>query len=295
MSTLHSKTVVITDFDNTLYDWFEVWHESFSALVADVIKITGLERQQLLSEIKKVHEKHGTTEYSWLLEELPSLRKLYSQEQIKTVFDSSIHAFRSARKQSLKLYPGVLPTLLSLTERGVMIASYTESLAYPTVYRMKALKLDGLISYLYSSPDHDNPKNINVQNERMYSEEYYKLDSTVHRNTVKGTKKPNAQVLLGIVKDIGAHIDECVYIGDSLSRDVAMANDAGICSVFAKYGEAHNDNRYKLLEEVTHWTGDEVQKLQTNTQQIEPKIVLENSFDEILNHFVFNKFEGEKS
>ena len=34
--------LLVTDLDNTLYDWFDIWHSSFSALLEEVARISGL-------------------------------------------------------------------------------------------------------------------------------------------------------------------------------------------------------------------------------------------------------------
>ena len=69
------KTVLITDLDNTLFDWFETWYNSFNAMLESVVDISGISRETLIPEIKAIHQKHGTAEYAFLLEEIPSLKK----------------------------------------------------------------------------------------------------------------------------------------------------------------------------------------------------------------------------
>ena len=68
------KTVLITDLDNTLFDWFEMWHNSFMAMLDQIAKISGISTEALKPEIKKVHQRHGTSEYAFLIEELAPLK-----------------------------------------------------------------------------------------------------------------------------------------------------------------------------------------------------------------------------
>ena len=56
------KTTLITDFDNTLYDWFRVWYESFTAMLAEIKRISGLSDDVLLPEIRKLHQQYRTSE-----------------------------------------------------------------------------------------------------------------------------------------------------------------------------------------------------------------------------------------
>nr|WP_291578161.1 HAD-IA family hydrolase [Bradyrhizobium sp.] len=89
------------------------------------------------------------------------------------------------------------------------------------------------------------------------------MKHTKSEHTPKGSKKPNPAVLNAIVSGLGLQKAECVYVGDNLMKDVAMAIDCGIEDVWAKYGQAHKRPEYKLLVDVTHWTAEEVAREMT--------------------------------
>jgi phosphoglycolate phosphatase len=57
------KTALITDLDNTLFDWVELWLNSFSSMLDSIVDISGIPKEQLIPEIRDVHRKHGTSEY----------------------------------------------------------------------------------------------------------------------------------------------------------------------------------------------------------------------------------------
>src|SRR5260370_22677081 len=135
------RTTLITDFDNPLYDWFHVWYQSFSAMVLEIQRISGISEATLIPQIRAIHQKHHTSEYAFLIEELPCLRGKFPDQDLRLVFDEAIHAYRKARKTTLALYDGVTETLLKLKLRGVLIIIYTESLAYYTHDRIRRLGL----------------------------------------------------------------------------------------------------------------------------------------------------------
>jgi len=130
------KTVLITDLDNTLFDWVQLWHDCFVAMMDEVEKISGVPFQQLKPEIRKIHQKHGTSEYSFLLEEMPTLRKKFVNQQLREVFRPAIEAYGSVRRQNLRLYPTVGETLLKIKGAGAVIVGYTESMAFYSNYRV---------------------------------------------------------------------------------------------------------------------------------------------------------------
>lgn len=289
-------SVVITDLDNTLFDWVEIWGRSFTALVDELVRLSGVDREVLLDEIAQIHQSHGTSEYAFLVEELPSLRAMHPDGDLAAIYDSAIHAHRSARKKSERLYPGVLATLKALKEQGVKVVGYTESMAYYASRRVRVLKLDGLLDLLYSPPDHDLPRNLTPEQVRKYPPGYYDLAITEHRHTPKGELKPNPGILLKIIEEIGATPEQCLYVGDNLMKDVAMANDAGVLGVHAEYGKAQHLEVYNLLRRVTHWSPGQVQQEKTVIEQksISAKFVLEGSFAELLALFDFAPFGAQK-
>lgn len=285
-----TKSVIITDLDNTLYDWVDIWHSSFNAMLQSLVKKTGISQDILEKEFKEIHQKHGTSEYAFSLEELPSLRAKYTPKEIPTLFADCIKAFRDARSQSLKLYPTVLETLCKLKSMGCLIVGYTESMAFYSRYRIKKLGLDGIIDYLYSPKDHDLSKNLDKNKVEHYQNKYNFL-YTVHRNTPAGELKPNPNVLKDILIEIGAFANDTIYIGDSLMKDVGMAQDAEITDVLAEYGVASYRKEYELLRRVTHWKKEDVEREKRITKaHVEPTYVLKNSFQEVLELFEFSIF-----
>lgn len=288
-----NKNVLITDLDNTLFDWFSIWHASNAAMLEKVYEITGLNSDVILPEMKKIHQEHGTAEYAFILQSLPSLLSLYgSEEGVNTALDEAIHAFRSARKKHFQLYPTVESTLKSLKEKGVLIVAYTESKSYYTSYRLKTFGLDSYIDYLFSPPDHELP-------DELGSGTKFNFQLTKPRHTPEGETKPNPKLLLDIISEVGANVEDCVYIGDSEMKDIDMAQQAGVTDVFARYGTSHfeqNVEGYDLLRSVTHWTDADVERekmIKENYHSMPPTYSVD-SFSELLDLFDFCTFDGKK-
>lgn len=279
------KKLLITDVDNTLFDWQEIWYRSFSAMMEQVFRISGVDADTIYDEIKEVHQRHGTSEYSYLLADLPTLKQRYG-DTVLSVMEPAISAFRAARAKYLCLYPNVLETLQALRSRGVVIAAYTESLAFYTSYRFRKLGLDQVIDYLYSPPDHKLPVN-DPSLMRMYEPSHYQLARTVHRHTPLGEVKPNPDILLTIIEEVGFTPVETVYVGDSTTKDIQMAQDAGVLDVHASYGVVQHKAEYELLRRVTHWTTEMVERERENlrSQGVKATIALPKSIDGILHLF----------
>lgn len=282
------KSVLITDLDNTLFDWVQLWHACFSAMLDKIIEISGVSEAQLKSEIRAVHRKHGTSEYAFLIEEIPSLRKKYPKEDLLHVFAPALSAYREERRKKLSLYPTVAESLLKIKGTGAKIVGYTESMAFYSNYRVRRLGLDGVFDVIFSPKDHGVPKGMSKEQIRKYPATQYDLKFTRHEHTPEGELKPNKDILLSIIKHIHALPEDCIYIGDSLFKDVAMAKDAGVSDVWASYGQSQSTSAYQLLREVTHWSDADVEREKKILQRgISSSLELKNSFNELFDAFKF--------
>jgi phosphoglycolate phosphatase-like HAD superfamily hydrolase len=195
-------SVLVTDLDNTLFDWLGIWYRSFSAMLDRLVADSGVPRSVLEAELREIHQRHGTPEYAFSIEELPSLRAKHPGEDPARLYEAAIAAFRNARREARQLYPTVLDTLHILKNRGCMVVAYTESMAFYAHRRMRHLGLDLLIDYVYSPADHDLPAGLTAESIRRYPPDAYRLRRTVHRHTPAGERKPSRWVLAEIVSSI---------------------------------------------------------------------------------------------
>jgi phosphoglycolate phosphatase-like HAD superfamily hydrolase len=281
---------VITDLDNTLYDWVAMWGAAFNAMLRVLVNQSGIDQSTIEAEARDVHRKYGTSEYSFLVESLPSLQRKHPGQNLTEVYADAIRAYREAREASLELLPTVMDTLTTLKAKGCLVIGYTDSRAFYSAYRIRRLGLDGLLDFLFSPPDHDLP--AATQDLRSRPPDAYEFKKTVHRHTPEGEVKPNPQVLADIMRDVGAAPDRTVYVGDSLMKDVLMAQEAGVADVFAKYGLAQHRDEYELLRRVSHWTDADIEreKKLNSEHNVHPSYTLAERLSELLDMFEFEPF-----
>lgn len=239
------KKLLITDLDDTLYDWMGFFIPSFYAMVDQLSNITEIDKNILLKEFKEKHQLYGSVEYPFVTLKLPSIKQKYaslSEAEIKVVLGEAFHKFNSIRKQRLQLYSGVEETLKTISEKGITIIGYTESSQENGFYRLKKLSIDQYFKHVYAS--------------KGQFQSSFPLDEKIM--TVQ-TKKPDKDVLLSICERESCHPEETIYIGDSLTKDVYMAKMAGITSVWANYPKEKN-NYYSMLVDITSWTDDDFKR-----------------------------------
>lgn len=284
------KRLLITDLDNTLWDWFEAWYESFSAMLWRLCQLSGVDQVVLEQQIRRIHQARGTTEYSNLVREVPALVAAAAPHDPAVVFDDALHLLNSRRKAQTRLYPGVRDALLLLKRSGVRIVAYTESGAFWTEWRIRHTELDGVIDVLYSAPDHLLPDGMHSEDLRTgyHPPSTYGLKYTLHHHLPRDVYKPNEEVLRSILSDQQCLPSGAVYIGDSIMKDIAMAQATGVLDVHAEYGQAQRKSTYELLRRVTHWSDEDVARekaLALSCGDVKPTVTCAEQFSEVLDVF----------
>ena len=287
-------SLVITDLDDTVWDWFAMWYNSFKPYFERIAKIYQIKNEDLARDFRNLHRSNHTSECSYIYHELDSLkgqRDLSEFEEDKNESISILHEYYRNKKNNLKLYDGVYETLLALKKKGVRIVGFTESQIFYTKYRLKHLGLDGLFDAIYTIEDHTLPEGVT----KKYDDDYWDPVETEVKTLANKVKKPNGKILKEIIAEQNAAINNTIYIGDKLDRDVYMAEKAGVFSVHAAYGKNVGTEQYELLKAVSHWSDEEIKREDdfrktVRKSAIKPDLILHNSFSEILTRFDFTEF-----
>lgn len=68
-----------------------------------IVEISQIDPEKLKSEIRTIHQRHGTSEYSFLISEIPSLRERFDADKLMDVFAPAVAEFRRKRRLHLAL------------------------------------------------------------------------------------------------------------------------------------------------------------------------------------------------
>ncbi|MCG5290666.1 HAD family hydrolase [Providencia rettgeri] len=274
--------LLITDLDNTLYDWVSYFSQSFEVLVDSIVELTGIEKNKLLQDFKKIHQKYNSSERPFAALEVNSIIEYFGTSD-KNILEKKLgHVFgkfSKKRKETLMLYNGVAETLAKLRTQGIKVVGHTESYEVNAVYRAKKLGLDQYLNHLYTIGSHSSshPDQFKPMIDPSDADWVVKLPET--------ERKPNPKLILNICKKEGISPSNTYYIGDSIVKDMSMANAAGVNSIWAKYGKDYQSNNWKLLVSITHWSDDDVrieEDLKTMYAKEKPMFEV-SSFSELQN------------
>jgi FMN phosphatase YigB (HAD superfamily) len=271
--------LLITDLDNTLYDWVTYFANSFSAMVKDLAVTLDVEEETLLDEFKAVHQHYGNSEHPFAMFELPSVRRRFpnsSRGDLLYELESPLAAFRASREKHLRLYEGVHDTLKAIEKEGTIIVAHTEAVAIHAYYRLMRLDILKFFKHIYALEGfvepHPNPSRA--------------VELTpppgLIKNIQRSERKPNPELLQDICRREGIRVSDACYVGDSLSRDVSMAKTAGVTSVWARYGTRYEPSLWGILVRVTHWTDADVAReaaLRNLYSDIQPDYTIERFTD----------------
>jgi phosphoglycolate phosphatase-like HAD superfamily hydrolase len=255
-STSHPmKRLLITDLDNTLYDWVTFYARAFRGMTDSLVALLGIPRDQLLDEFKAIHQACNNSEQPFAALDLPSVRKAFpgeSRERLAARLAGPFEVFNAERRARLRLYDGVKSTLSLLKSDGVRIVGYTEAIAVNAWYRLRLLEIQDLFSRLYAL-DGDLAPHPNPGHAELHAPPPDRVVSVPRTE-----RKPNPKLLLHICASEGFAPGDACYIGDSPARDIAMAKRAGVAAVLARYGQTHDEDDWELLVRITHWTAADV-------------------------------------
>ena len=278
--------LVILDLDNTLYDWISFFVPAFYAMIDEAVKILNVEKETLLSDIRIIHQKYKNSEHPFALLETAAVQSTFpgkTRLELAELLNPAFHAFNKKRKANLKLYPGVLHTMKFIHTCGCMIIGYTEANVMNSFFRIESLGIRRFFKNVFAPQnqglDHPNTK-------ELYSE-YIK--SGFLRLLPKDHHKPDPKILEDILLEFKVSPQNVLYVGDSISKDISMAQQAGVHSALSHYGTNYDRELWEKLVRITHWTTEDVLRetqLKKASSGISPETVLEN-FSELKRYYDF--------
>lgn len=286
MTTNPEIQLLVTDLDNTLYDWVSFFSTAFYAMVDAAAPILDVPQERLLDELQQVHRKYHNSEQPFALLEVPCVAERFAgltPRQLAEKLDPAFYAFNASRKSTLRTYPGVLETLRTIRASGCTVVAHTEATVENAQFRLASLDLAPLIERLYAvapaGPDHPRPE----------SKRAFPARVTQVRHLSQDERKPDPRVLFDICRDCNVEPSRTLYVGDSIARDIGMAKSAGVWAAWARYGTEMQPGAWERLVRVSHWTKEDVRRAadaKARFGDAVPDVTL-SKFDDLISHFMF--------
>lgn len=248
MSDTPRCSLLILDLDNTLWDWVGAWHNGFKNLLHTVQPLLqNSEQEVFLHAVKEFHQTQGTSEAELHPLTLKPFNAKHFTDDVAAMLRSASCRRRAVQHEATKLYPGVESVLRNAHADGVKIVACTESRRCHTRKRLQKFNIESLFARVYCRGDTSIETSPATTGDWRY------------RILPDSLSKPDPSILHLICNEMGIAPRSTLYVGDSLQRDVAMAQQAGVLDVHAEYGQVdRQSDAYRMLERVTHWKPNSV-------------------------------------
>lgn len=243
--SLSMKKALILDLDNTLYNWIDAFAESFRKQVFFLSQSLGVEKKVILRDFKSVFKRYNSVEVPNAVYQLPtwSTCKLNEKES-KYIQDTSLNLLLRSWEKNIKLFPKVEETLNWARELDFLIFAYSDAFAFWIDFRLSTLNIQKYFDNIFAMTDGSISDSDLVINSRR------KCQIT----SVKPSEmKPNTLILDQILTKYKIKKEHAYFVGDSITKDIYTARQAGVCDIWAKYGLNYNRENGHLLSYVTPW------------------------------------------
>jgi len=195
---------VIFDLDNTLLDFMKMKEYAVKAAIAGMIEAgLDIDNEESYKTIVSIYEKEGWENqqiFNYFLERTVG-------EVNNKYLAAAIVAYRRAREANLLLYPNVNHTLVELMKIGIKLAVVSDAPSREAWMRIYYLNLHHHFDIVLTFDD-------------------------------TNARKPSPIPFQMALKELKTEPSETLMVGDWPERDVAGANNLGIRTIFARYGDS---------------------------------------------------------
>ena len=274
---------VVTDMDNTLYSWVDYIVPCLEAMVDSLCRTTGFPRIKVVQALKEVYERYESNEYPFAIQE-SSLFQAFPEfgSFDNLVIAPAREAFSAARQRYLRPYKHVVETLTELKKLSVPVIALTDAPRNPVERRVLKMKLDGLLTAIYTLPAFPFP-HTGVAKEILERQKAggVQLACPVFE-LPKDYEKPDPRGLLQICADFQLDPKDLVVVGDSQTKDVKIAQLTGALDAWAEYG-TYISAEYRERLNIISADSATRRHLQHNAaKDAQPPTVRLSGFDQVL-------------
>jgi FMN phosphatase YigB (HAD superfamily) len=277
--------VVFVDVDNTLYDWLSFFGPAFRGLCTRLAELSGQPVEQIYEDFKDVFTQHGSVEYTFALQELPSLKRMHpdlSKGEIVNRYFEAVRVYQSRRRRYLRTYGDVPATLKELRQLGMKVIAISDSHRFHVLSRLRQLDLLALLDGVCCLEDHGGASAEDLAQIRRLEASWYEISVQCQFILPEGLRKPSRKVLDWLTWQLGIAPQDTMYVGDSLVKDILMARQAGVYDCWAAYGTLYSPLDMATLVKVTNWSASLVRKVLNATPEglgIHPSCVIDSFRD----------------
>lgn len=235
--------LLITDLDNTLYDWVDYFAPAFRAMVHALSARLGLQEDALTDEFRKIYSEYGTAEYPFTVQLLPVVQSLDAGRR-EELIQVARTAFGGSRRKRLRPYPGVHETLAWARKSGLTVVVVTSGPSHVVAPKLNQLGLLGFISLLVAWEGFELPPTVEAGKSPIRAK-------VPTKSLPREAFTPKAEAYLAAMAEVGCDVRATAIVGDSLRSDIAPALELGLPAYWARYGLEFSPKNLQTIEAIT--------------------------------------------
>jgi len=253
MEAKNSTRLLVLDIDNTVFDWVTYYTHSFRAMLDKVSDVTKIDRATLAAEAKVIFQAHGSIEYPFVIQEMPSVNAYYGTQidrMLQECVEPARLVFKMIALSMLKPYDGVEKTLQGLRRDfpTMPIVALTDAPRYVAMWKLNKLGLLEYFAAVYGLADPRIPTCATLGRVKVDPQILLKHLQQSNfgylgkiRILPEDYEKPGTRGLKTVLMDY--EMDESaadrravLWVGDNLRKDVGLGNKLGVRTAWAEYG-----------------------------------------------------------
>ena len=276
--------LLVTDLDDTLYNWSDAHATSVRAMIHSLSRLTKVPEEEIWHSLAQVYEMKASIEYAFAIEELEVFNGpfinglgLTTEEIVRT----GVGAYRIARRAHLRLYESVRDTLRLLKRSGVIVIAVSDALMFQAEQRLRYFNLDCYFDALIASEDVAAPDHLIAQEsvKREGRGRGYESKIKDKISVRPSERKPNPIAAGRLIARKQVEPSDTYVVGDSVAKDVSLAISLGAVSVLANYGTVRDESR-ATLRRLVSWDAERSEREATARLRVRPDFVI-SRFDEL--------------
>ena len=302
--TKQNFKLLVLDVDNTLFDWVSYYVHAYGAMLHKVSNITGISVETLSTESKIVFENHGSIEFPFVLQELPSVTAHYGDDvdgMLQNCVAPARDVFRTIAIKKLQLYEGVLQALemIKRERNDLPIVALTDAPRYVAMWKLNKLGVLHVFDAVYGLTDPKIPTDQRLGRIKVDAEillKHLQQNNFGFKGRIRTLpeeyEKPGIRGLKTVLMDYGldgtrATRKKVLWVGDNIRKDIGLGTKLGVVSAWAKYGTNIPD---EMMQALRAFSPERNIHKNANVHSDHPEaavadIILEN-FADILVHLV---------
>jgi phosphoglycolate phosphatase len=253
----------VMDIDNTLFDWVRYYVTAFSAMLRFIEKEIGVPYATLAEEAKLVFVEHGSIEYPFLAQELPSVVNHFGDDidrMLATLVRPARDAFLAASEGTLVPYSGVVDTLTEIKAKypKIPLVALTDAPRYVAMWKLNKLNLLASFDAVYGLADPRLPTSPSLGRVKVDPEillKHLRQNNFGFKGKIRilpdEYEKPGTRGLKTVIMDF--ELDEnpdlrqkVLWAGDNQRKDIGLGKRLGVKTAWASYGRPDPDFLQRL-------------------------------------------------